>query len=383
MKNAREVIGLPVIELVEGKSLGRVHGLIFNPLTRKVDALEVGERSLLKSHLQKVSFAQVRSFGTDAVTLHSDVVPESEDAAEADERPDTKLAGRRVVTADGTLAGTVEDFSFNTASGELAEIYLSREKARGLLRLPAATVQNFGRDFIIISEDYLQQAGEVPGEEGTARQIIHTVEAKAIQFSLNREAGQDVFDDEGSAIIRKGEKVTVEVIELARQKNRLIHVLLAAGVGELLEGLDFTREKLDAGSRKLLDAWQSLRNRSQEWMSRRIDDERGGPTGELRELWFQLQGKLSQSGQKIEDSTLAAIREYVQGKTLLNPFHDDQGNLLAARGDVITAELVGKAEAAGRLPHLFLAAAAGDVHSVLEPIKNQLKNVLQDFQKKE
>lgn len=382
MKSARNIIGLPVIELQEGKSLGRVRGFVFNPLTRKVEALEIGERSLLKSRLQQIAFTQIRSFGTDAVTLHSLETAKDEEPAEGEERPESTLTGQRVVTADGTLVGTVEDFSFDKSNGELTDICLSREKIRGLLHLPPATVLNFGRDFVIVSEDYLQY-GEISNDEGTTRQLAHTVEAKAIQFSLNREAGQDVFDEEGSAVIRKGETVTVEVIELARQKNRLAHVLLAAGVGELLEGLDFTREKIDTGSRRLLDAWQSLRNRSQEWISRRIDDERAGPTGELRELWFQLQGKLSQSGQKIGDSTLAAIREYVRGKTLLNPFHDDQGNLLALRGDLITEELVAKAETAGRLSHLFFAAATGDVHSVLEPIKNQLKNVLQDFQKKE
>jgi uncharacterized protein YrrD len=383
MRNAREIIGLPVIELQEGKSLGRVYNLIFNPSIRKVEALSIGERSLLKARLQQVAFAQVRSFGTDAVTLHSAEAVDGEETADADERPENKLAGRKVVTTDGSFAGTVEDFSFNAASGELADLFLTREKTRGLLRLPVTTVLNFGRDFIIVSEDYLQQAGEVASENGAARQLVHTVEAKAIQFSLNREAGQDIFDDEGTAVIRKGETVTGEVIELARQKNRLVHVLLAAGVGELLEGLDFTREKLDAGSRKLLDAWQSLRNRSQEWMSRRIDDERAGPTGELRELWFQLQSRLSQSSQKVEDSTLAAIREYVRGKTLINPFHDNQGNLLADKGDTITAELVARTGEAGRLPHLFLAAAAGDVQSVLEPIKKEFKKVLQDFQKKD
>jgi hypothetical protein len=35
-----------------------------------------------------------------------------------------------------------------------------------------------------------------------------------------------------------------------------------------------------------------------------------------------------------------------------------------------------KAETAGRLPQLFLAAAAGDVQSVLTPIVKQIRNIL-------
>jgi uncharacterized protein YrrD len=382
LKSARDVVGLPVIELQQGESLGRVHGLVFNPDARRVEALEVGERSLLKSRLQQVDFSKIRSFGGDAVTLHN-FSPEQEETADAPEKPEKKLPGSRLVTVNGTLIGTVEDFSFNPENGELVELYAALEKGGGHLKLPVNAVENFGRDFIIISEDYMHHSTKTGSGDGAAKQIVHSVEAKAIQFALNRESGQDVFDEEGTAVVRRGDKVTHEVIELAREKNRLAHVLLAAGVGELLDGLDFTREKLDAGSRKLLDAWQSLRSRSQEWMSRRIDDERAGPTGELRELWFQLQSKLTQGSHKLEESTLGGMKTYVEGKTLAHPVHDEHGALLAGKDDLVTADMIARVEAAGRLTHLFLSAAAGDVQSVLTPIKDQIKSVLQDWQKKE
>ncbi len=381
LKSAKDVIGLPVIELSEGKSLGRITALVFNPVARRIEALEVGERSLLKTKMQQIPFSLVRSFGDDAVTLHG-FTSEQEEKEGKDEIIEKKLPGSRLVTVDGTLVGTVEDFSFNTENGSLIDLYVALEKT-GHLKLPLAVAENFGSDFIIISQDYMKQATRMGGNEGAAKQLVHSVEAKAIQFALNREAGQDVFDEEGTAVIRKGETVTGEVIELAREKNRLSHVLLAAGVGELLDGLDFTKEKLDTGSRKLLETWQSLRNRGQEWMSRRIDDERTGPTGELRELWFQLQSSVSKGSHKLEESTLEGMRKYVEGKVLAHPVHDDNGNPLAAKGDLVTAELVVSVEEAGRLPQLFLSAAAGDVQSVLDPIKDQLKKVLQDWQRKE
>ncbi len=371
-----------MIELSEGKSLGRIIALVFNPVARRIEALEVGERSLLKTKMQQIPFSLIRSFGDDAVTLHG-FTSEQEEKETKDEIIEKKLPGSRIVTVDGTLAGTVEDFSFNTENGSLIDLYVALEKTGGHLKLPLAAVENFGSDFIIISQDYMRQATRIGGNEGAAKQLVHSVEAKAIQFALNRESGQDVFDEEGTAVIRKGETVTGEVIELAREKNRLSHVLLAAGVGELLDGLDFTKEKLDTGSRKLLETWQSLRNRGQEWMSRRIDDERAGPTGELRELWFQLQSSVSKGSHKLEESTLEGMRNYVEGKVLAHPVYDDNGNPLAAKGDLVTAELVVRVEEAGRLPYLFLSAAAGDVQSVLDPIKNQLKKVLQDWQRKE
>lgn len=379
MKKSRDVVGLPVIDLKEGKGLGRVHSLIVNPISRRVEAIEVGERVLLKTKTELLPFAKLRSIGPDAITL-----TRQEDLVDAQQQPELasllekKLLATRVVTADGSLVGTVDDFSFNPADGNLAELFINTEKTRVSLVLPLTVVENFGRDFIIVEEDYLAQSWEIEAvsSERSGRQIVHSLEVKAIEYALGREAGQDVSSEDGVLIIRKGEKVTSEVIDLARGKNRLTQLLIAAGVGELLEGMDYTKEKLDAGSKKLLDSWQSLKGLSHEWLSRRLDDERSSPTGELRELWLQLQGKLAKGGRELEDVARQKMHGYVLGKTLSQPVYEQDGILIGGRGDLVTEQMRDSAEAAGRLPQLFLSAMAGEVQAALEPIKKQLKDIL-------
>lgn len=380
MKNSRDVLGLPVIDLSEGRSLGRVQGLVFDPASRKVESLEVGERSLLKTKSLLVPFNQIRSIGNDAITLYEDV--SSDESPEADGNG-YRLLGGRLVTMDGTLVGTVDDYTFSPEDGAVAELLVAVEKSRSQLRLPISAVANFGRDFIILNDNYRDMSSEITPPDSTARQFINTVEMKAIQFAMGREAGQDVFDDEGQPVIRKGEKVTAEIIELARAKNRLSSVLLAAGVGELLEGLDFTKEKVDAGSKKLLEAWQKLRHRSQEWVSRRLDDERISPTGELRELWHQLQHKINLGGRELEEATRIKIKQYVTGKVLNQPLYGQHGEVFAAGGETVTPELADRAEAAGLLPQLLLACMAGDVQSALEPIKQLVKNFIKELDKRQ
>lgn len=383
MKTSRDVIGLPVIELTEGKSLGRVHGLLVNPATRRVEALEVGERSLLKAVTDIVPMSMLRSIGSDAVTLQA-LEPDQQLAGQTERQTDLaalaerKLVGIRSVAVNGSLVGIVEDFSFDPATGDLIEIYLHAEKNKTHLALPVTTVESFGRDFVIVGENYLEQARilETPATDRSGRPIVRSLEVRAIEFVLGREAGQDVMDDDGGFIIRKGEKVTSETIDLARSKNRLTHLLIAAGVGELLDGLDFTREKLDAGSKRLLESWHNLRGRSQGWLSRKLEDDRPSPTGELRELWARLQSTLSQGGRELEGHTMEKIRDYVVGKTLANPVYDKDGTLLGGRGDFVTEEMRQRAEQAGRLQQLFLSAAAGDVQDALDPIKKQIKDVL-------
>jgi uncharacterized protein YrrD len=381
MKKSRDVVGLPVIELKEGKSLGKVHSLVVNPESRRVEALEVGERTLLKTRTELIPFGKLRSVGTDAVTLQDvDVLLPTENGPEAEETAERRLIGSRMVTEDGTLAGTIEDFSFDPANGTLVELFVSGEKNKTYFALPLDAVHNFGRDFVIVREDYLSVAREIDavGSDRSSRQIVHSLEVKAIEFALGREAGQDVMDEDGEPVIRRGEKVTSEIIDTARRKNRLTQLLIAAGVGELLEGVDFTREKLDAGSKKLVDAWHSLRGRSHEWLSRRLEDDRPSPTGELRELWYQLQGRLAQGSRELEESTRVKIREYVMGKKLAHPVYNKEGSLIGGRGDVVTLEMRDTAEAAERLAQLFLSAAAGDVQMALDPIKQQIKDVLGD-----
>ena len=384
MKNSREIIGLPVIELSEGKALGRVSGLVVDPASGRIEAFQVGEKSLLKNKMQLVPFSKVKSIGQDAITLNGqEAVFEQEQTPELVMLLDKKLLGGRLVTADGTLIGTVEDFSFNTDTGALGNLFASSEKAHSRLKIEIAAVQNFGRDFIILAENFRELTEEIEPAEKRSKQFAQTLEAKAIDFAINREVGQDVLDVQGNIIISKGEKVTSQIIELARSKKRLNHLLIASGVGELLEGLDFTREKLDIGSRRLLDAWNSLRNRSQEWMSRKLDDDHVGPTGELRELWIHLQDMISQGSRDLEETTISKIKEYVHGKMLAYPVYHEQGNLLASKGDLVTESLITRAEASGRLPQLFLSATAGEVQSVLDPIKMQIKDVLHDWGKKQ
>jgi len=383
LKRSREVVGLPVIELREGKSLGRVHGLLVNPAERRVAALEVGERTLLKTRCELITYDLLRSIGADAVTLHSFTAAAEPCETTPDGLTGKKLTGSRVVTADGTLVGVLEDFTFMEAGGAIAELAVSLDKAKHNLLLPVEVVENFGKDYIIVREDFRSIAKEVLPGERPVKQVVQSLEHKIIDMALDREAGQDVLDEQGGVVVRKGDKVTSEVIDRARETNRLPHVLLAVGLGEVLEGFDFTREKLDAGSKKLLEALQQLRESPLWPLSRRTAEDRQGPTGELRDLWHELQGKIARGGRELEGTTRDKIRQYVRGKPPAYPVYDSQGALLAGKGEPISMETAARAEEAGRLTHLFLAVTAGEVEQALSPVKQKIREILRDLDQKD
>lgn len=378
MKKSREIVGLPVIELEEGYALGRVIDLLINPIKRHVEALEVGERTLIKTKTETIPFTQLYSIGKDAVTVSAaNSTPKNQNTPE-NIMFSENLLNTQVATVDGKFIGSMEEFSFNPADGTLQEVFITTEKPYQQLALPITAIKTFGRDFIIVSEDYTVHARQVEQTANnlTAHSFVRSLESKAIDFALGREVKQDVLDDNGNFIIQKGEKVTNDTIAIARNEGRLPQLLFAAGVGELLEGIDFTREKLDTGSKKLMDAWHKFRGRSQDWLNRKLDEDMNGTTAELRELWLQTHSKLIQGSREIEDITRDKIRAYVLGKKMANPVYDQDGALLGGRGDVVTEEIIEKAEVAGRLPQLFLSATASEVQRALNPIISQIRTIL-------
>ncbi|NLZ39086.1 MAG: hypothetical protein GX893_05700 [Firmicutes bacterium] len=378
MRKSREIIGLPVIDLQEGSSLGRVVGLLINPVKRQVEALEVGERNLLNTKTKTLPFTWLYSIGNDAVTVTTADSMQGTQNTPENIIPSESLLKTQVVTVDGSFIGSIKEFSFNPEDGTLQEIFLVAEKSHLQLALPVTAVKTFGRDFLLVNEDYSANTRQVEQTTNNfnAHSFVKSLESKAVDFALGREVKQDVIDDEGNFIIQKGEKVTNKTIANARSKGRLPQLLFAAGVGELLEGIDFTREKLDAGNKKLMEAWHKFRGRSQEWLNRKLDDDMNETTAELRELWLQIHEKLIQGGREIEDATRERIRSYVLGKKMANPVFDQDGALLGGRGDLVTEELINKAEAVGRLPQLFLSVSTGEVQRTIRPLIGQIRAIL-------
>ena len=159
MKKSRDIIGLPVVDVCAGISLGRAASLIINPQQRRVEALEVEERTLLKANSQLIPFNQIRSIGSDAITvLNREVSQLRDETAAHNNLRQSKLPGTKVITADGNLVGTVEDFSFYPTDGALTEFFIMQEKQRSLLVCPVTVIETIGSDFIVVSENYLTEA---------------------------------------------------------------------------------------------------------------------------------------------------------------------------------------------------------------------------------
>ena len=229
MKKRREVINLPVIDLNQGKMLGRVVELAVNTENRKIEALEIGERALLKTKTVLLPFNLIHSIGSDAVTvsLNNDTAADSQ----AESKPETgrRLTDMKVITVDGTLLGSVADYSFSLNDASLADLYIYMDKPRNQLVIPVETVENFGQDFIIVRGKYIESNSQEKDRRlnctNTGRNCRPRLSAageswrKPLRIKsgnmLWKKLSRPLYDQNGTLIGEYDEEITEEIRDAA------------------------------------------------------------------------------------------------------------------------------------------------------------------------
>jgi len=412
------------VALDDGSLLGRVQDLSINTAEKKVAGLLVAEKGLLKGKVQVVPYEQVHNIGKDVIIVKSKegLLLEEEQPQEALLK-DSSFAGNSVISNEGDYIAKVQDFTFLTETGKIENLLLydirGREKVNKNVYLSMEGVLKLGKDYVIVKNDYASYWREEDKEAEPVRikLPVYSLEMRAIEFALGKEAAHPVKDIHGETIIKKGEKVTEEIMEKARARGRLYQVLFAAGVGELLDSIDYTVEKLDQGSALLLQAWQSLKNKSryiftgstggEKSAAERDKDERQGrqaePPGEampeeprekeeakektektfhvldflenIREIWSRLETEISRGGQELAQESREMMKKYMLHKKANYAVRDNRGHLLVEPGDTITEEIIQTAEAQNKIPALFLAAATQEVEESLNIIREKVNSI--------
>lgn len=125
MKKSKELIGAPVISISEGMQIGTVKGLIVNPQQKNVEFLLLDEPDTGKD-LKGLSFLSAEGIGEYAVTVQDkNVLVDIYKIGILKElvQKDIQVLGTKIVTKKGKYLGDVVEFSIDTTSGELAEVF--------------------------------------------------------------------------------------------------------------------------------------------------------------------------------------------------------------------------------------------------------------------
>lgn len=448
-KKFSQVVNLPVIHVQEGAMLGKIRSLRIDPQQKKVTSCEITAAPELKDMPWYLPFASIRLFGPDAA-IAGEAAAAGKEAAEEPPSPGTDLLGKKVVSETGHLLGEVKDYTFN-AAGDLLAIYLKAGIGDAFLKgeqpIPTASLLTIGGDFIVLRGDYYEG---LPERDTTAlrqirdkgMEITHSLEVRAIEFALDKKIKRDISGRDGLLILAKGGQVTPETIDVAREQGRLPQLLLAAGVGEIIDALDMPREKLDAGSKKLVELWERIKNRpaanleggvpdpkkdlaedlegyplkkenhdplqedpgdkrmesrraeegsstdetlseaaaepAQEPRKEKAKEKPADEEGELEEFLDQLQSFGRTTAVKLEKTSYSAMRRYLRDRYAPDNILGPGGEVLAEKEQLIDDDVIARAEQLGLLSHLFIGVFKEEVQFRLENVKDMFAGLFNE-----
>jgi sporulation protein YlmC with PRC-barrel domain len=150
-RRGKDLIGMPVIAVQDGRRLGEVTALLIRRENTMVEAVRIGSQL---APGPAVPFGNLRLVGIDAILVDSAAALEPALPTEVVRELDDAVIGRAVLTASGERIGTISGFWVNTTDGRIAA-YRVHPEAGLLSRL----TNLLHRDTFEVSAEQVQALG--------------------------------------------------------------------------------------------------------------------------------------------------------------------------------------------------------------------------------
>jgi len=156
MRNAKDLRGLAIVDVAAGTKLGTADEIVVSPDSGRVMGFVMKSMGMLSPNERIVQMDDVRAIGPDAITVEGDEVARSGDDAPDEFRQarDGKrtLNGKKVVTQDGSVVGTVSDFTIDERERRVRGLILGGGLFEKGDVIPADRVVSVGTDVVVVSE---------------------------------------------------------------------------------------------------------------------------------------------------------------------------------------------------------------------------------------
>ena len=154
MRNAKDLAGMAIVAIADGKKLGSVDELVLSSDGLRVAGFVMKSGGFLSQHELVVEARDVRSVGSDAITVDAQEVARITDEAAAEfqegRNSARRLAGNKVVTESGTFVGTVSDFVIDEATFRVTALVVTGSLLSSGDIVPADRVISVGPDAIML-----------------------------------------------------------------------------------------------------------------------------------------------------------------------------------------------------------------------------------------
>ncbi len=267
MMRSTEIKGLAVFSIVDGKEIGRVKDLLVNPANKTVDYLIIEIPNwYFGAHV--IAFDIAAGIGKDAVMVEAGSAlkelnqePASIDLVDQG----VKLIGSRVLTRKGIIVGKISEYYVNADNGQIigCELIDNDNNIKGII--PSRAALTFGKDVLVVDnnidnqllqsmEEYEEKVDPVSDaaknvseatpdiltaadekiimesnddDDVTDRdKTVKLFEQRQREYLLGRVARNNIKDDNGLVIIKKGDVITQEVIDKVTLAGKFKELML-------------------------------------------------------------------------------------------------------------------------------------------------------------
>jgi len=331
----QDFIGKPVISL-QGEELGTIARVLVDPVEVKVVGFTVNVKGWFKGE-KGMEFASVHSFGDYAVTVQRDSQVVAINSLPAIEKiaQECNMYNMRIITPDGRLVGTIDDFYFDPGTGMIKRYLLSggiiKNLYKGRASIPAESIEKIGKDVIIAAvnvEDTMQK------ESGGLEENIDNLKEDIDQWKTGLEDWKDDFET-------IWEKTRTKALDLSKTVGDNLKEAAKSSKGKGKEILSKTGEILNEKGEQLKKSYES-------WMNR------------LQQLKTVPEKPLS----KEDLTSLVGLKA---GKTVTGA----DGTIIVAENKKVTKKAVEMAQKENKIKELLISVATRD-------LEDQIKSIEQD-----
>lgn len=243
MKLKSQIVGLPVLSIVEVASLGKVEELVVNPDTGSVDFLILEPEQWYLEH-RLISIHDVAGIGEDALTTETKTnvinissVPNAIELV----RKEIGVVGSQVITKKGRKNGGIDEIVIDEQTGKISGCrWIAADGVKTGI-IPTEQVITYGKGMLVVEENFeatlLDNSSEIQVQappQPIFEQNQTTVDADPLQFFedkqkqylIGRTVTTDILSDEGEIIAEQGDKVTQDMVDKAVAADKFVELTL-------------------------------------------------------------------------------------------------------------------------------------------------------------
>jgi uncharacterized protein YrrD len=342
MRKGRDIIGKPVVSYDTGEKFDRIQDLIFDQNSNRLLGLLVDEAGWFKD-ARVLPLVEIQSIGADAVIVSSKNVV----VRVSDVKPvatilehNNILKGTRIMTTDGRDLGTLIDLYFDERTGVIegyeASGGLFADVYSGRSFIPAPQTLKIGKDVAFVPSQTAELMEEQVGGIKSAMQTASAKVQETAQVTGDKlqefgrvagekaqEAAQVTSDKFQEAKRSATSTITNTIVNPEEQKAFVVgktaerSVSVPGGGYLVLEGQMVTQTM--ANSAQYLDI---------------LDD-----------LYRAVGGSLSEKlTERVGDTVAGLAVEEAQGRRVQTLVQTNDGSIIAAPGQIVTAQVIERAK---------------------------------------